>query len=117
MIARVLKHYIIVYYLIIYITLHDYGILQLALVTNMKPYKPLFLKTIKFCVYCSIVTGFASNHSPAEVFSVQSRHLPDPKCLMSNTVRLQAIDSANKKVAANLASDSSAKKGLHAAHT
>ena len=31
MVARVLKHYIILYYLIIYITLHYYGILQLAL--------------------------------------------------------------------------------------
>ena len=60
-------------------------------------------------IYCSIVTGFACDHSPAEVFSVQSRSLSDLKCLLSSAVRPQAIGSAKKNVSANLASDSSAK--------
>ena len=60
-------------------------------------------------VYCSILTGFACDHGPAEVFSVQSRSLPDSKRLLSSTVRSQVIDSAYNKVSAYLASDSSAK--------
>ena len=45
-------------------------------------------------VYCYIVTGFTCDHVPVEVFSVQSRSLPDPKHPLSSTVRPQAIDSA-----------------------
>ena len=46
-------------------------------------------------VHCTIVIGFACDHGPVEVFLIQSRSLPDPKCPLSSTVRPQAIDSAN----------------------
>ena len=42
-------------------------------------------------------------------FSIQSKSLPDPNSPLSSTVKPQAIESANKKVSAFLASDSSAK--------
>ena len=58
-------------------------------------------------IHCK--TGFACVHGPVEVFSVQSRFLPDLKCCLSSTGRPQAIDSANKKVPAILAPDSSSK--------
>ena len=54
-------------------------------------------------------TGFACIHGPVEVFSVQSRFLPDPKRRLSSTGRPQAINSANKKVSAIFAPDSSSK--------
>ena len=42
-------------------------------------------------------------------FSVQSKSFPGPNGPLSNTVKLQAIESANKKVSTLLASESSTK--------
>ena len=61
----------------------------------VKVYLQNFLIREISVTYCSILTGFTCDHGPVEVFSVQSRSLPDPKRPLSSTVRPQAIDSAN----------------------
>ena len=68
-----------------------------------------FIREIFSCILFHCKTGFTCNHGPVEVFSVQSTSLPDPKRRLSSIVRPQAIDSANKKVSAIFASDSSDK--------
>ena len=52
---------------------------------------------------------FGCSHGVVEVLSAKSKSLPDPNGPLSSAVKPQAIESANRKVSALLATDSSTK--------